>query len=108
MHALTESEIDGCTNQRNRLWSLVVALLIVAQVALAIHQIGHRLNPDLRASDECSLCQFASAMTDGPQALTIVVPTFVVIERLELAPAATPPLPNSVSGFRSRAPPVSV
>lgn len=92
---------------RNRLWSLVVALLLAAQVALGVHQVSHRLNPDLRAGDECSLCQFASAMVDGPQPQAVIVPTFVVVERLEVIAETCPTLRYAVAGFRSRAPPPS-
>ncbi len=107
---MAEPVIDGHTilKPRNRLWSFVVALLLAAQVALGIHQLEHRLHPELSASNECSLCQFASAMLDGPQAPAIVVPTFAFIERLESIPEATPTLGNAVAGFRSRAPPISV
>jgi hypothetical protein len=90
------------------LWSLVVSLLLAAQVALGVHQLEHRLNPDLVTSDDCALCHFASAATAGPEPQIIVPPTLTMVERIEFTLPTLPLIARDVAGFRSRAPPVSV
>ena len=91
-----------------RWWFFLVPLLLAAQVALGVHQLEHRLNPDLLAGDECAVCQFASTMAPAPEPMAIVPPAelfFAVLlpEAVQaLRPAASP------AGFNSRAPPAAL
>src|SRR5690349_18710773 len=90
----------------SRSWRLVVIpLLLVAQLALGIHQIQHRLNPDLAAGDDCALCHFASSMAAAPAAPVIVLPLMVVIAIVLLPATLLPQLARAPLPFRSRAPP---
>ncbi len=93
------------TIKHSRLWSLAIALLMAAQVALALHSLHHQIKPDaLAASEHCTLCQVASTM--APPVVLAVIPVgeafavadvFVPAHLIAAAPAAA---------FRSRAPPL--
>jgi hypothetical protein len=92
--------------RRHPFWAMVAALLLVGQVALGIHQLEHRLNPDLLAGDDCAVCQFASTATAGPAPIDVVVPVVFTYERRIPAAQDLAPAVRRVSAFRSRAPPV--
>jgi len=91
--------------KHSRLWSFAIALLMAAQVALALHSLHHQIKPDaLVAGEHCTLCQVASTLAPPPVVLAVipvgeaiaVADEIVPLERLTAAPAAA---------FRSRAPP---
>lgn len=91
--------------RRGRLWSFLAALLLVAQVGLGVHQLQHRLNPDIIASDDCTLCHFASHATPGPEPVVVLPPVLVVAEVVALPAQDLLDAQRSAAGFRSRAPP---
>lgn len=94
--------------KHTRLWSFAIALLVAAQVALALHSLHHQIKPDaLVAGDQCTLCQVVSTMAPPPVVLAVipvgeaiaVADEIVPLELLTTAPTAA---------FRSRAPPQSL
>ncbi len=93
---------------RGWLWSFLVALLLAAQVGLGVHQLQHRLNPEIIANDDCKLCQFASQATEGPEPIVVLPPALVVAEVIALSAQAVRTAQRPVAGFRSRAPPIGI
>ncbi len=108
MFTLEREMTTPSKRRRPWLWSLVVSMLLAAQVALGVHQLEHRLNPDIVTTDECALCHFASASTAGPEPQAVVPPTLNVVEYVEPAAQTLPLTARRVAGFRSRAPPTSL
>ena len=95
--------------RRSRLWSFVVPLLLLAQLALALHQLNHRIHPEITGlGNDCTLCHFASNMAAAPEPTTFVPPVLSASDRIVAAPQAAPRQNWSTSGFRSRAPPLPV
>ena len=94
------------TLRRSCVWTAVAVMLLAAQFGLAVHQLEHRLHPDIATiADDCIACQFASTLSDGPSVDAAVMPididlgTLVPGTHLFLRPQ------QLQSGFRSRAPP---
>lgn len=94
--------------KHSRLWSFAIALLMVAQVALALHSLHHQIKPDaLAAGEHCTLCQVAQTMAPPP----VVVAVIPVGEAIAVADEIVPlHLAAAVrtAAFRSRAPPLPV
>jgi hypothetical protein len=92
---------------RLRLLAWIAPVLLLAQLALAIHQLEHRALPDAVApAHECVLCNLASGAMPPPTPLAILPP--------DLGPAAHAPFAATAYGcargaapFLSRAPPPS-
>ena len=90
---------------RQRLRSLAVAILLVAQCTLALHQLGHHSSASAAAGDTCVLCQLTSTMAASPDAVAVTPSLHFVVERrgpeslTQLIPA------RLNAGFLSRAPP---
>jgi hypothetical protein len=96
------------TLKQSRFWSVLVTLLMAAQLGLAFHSLEHTFDSGLPANDHCALCQVASTMASGPAAEPIAAPSLYAF--VTVAAVITPLLRTSASpaGFRSRAPPVIV
>lgn len=96
------------TLKHTRFWYAAVALLMVAQLALAFHSVEHKFDIAPPLGDHCALCQVASTMAPGPSAELIAAPTLHALTHV--APRAVPQPRNlpSPAGFRSRAPPAVV
>ena len=95
--------------KQSSLWSFVIALLVAAQFALAVHTLEHKFNPDLAAQgEECALCQVASTMAPGPATEPLATPNFYVFVSVLAFISPLPCAVASPAGFRSRAPPLSV
>lgn len=94
--------------KRSGFWGFAIALLMAAQLGLALHAFGHKFSLDaLAATDNCALCKVASTMEPAPD-VVIVAPVFqtCTVAHISLQPL---PLPAAaVAGFRPRAPPTSV
>ena len=101
----TSGNISAFIKIRGWLWSFLVALLLAAQVGLGVHQLQHRLNPDVVASDDCKLCQFASHATAGPEPIIILPPSLIIAIIITLSAQSFFTAQRSTAGFRSRAPP---
>lgn len=89
-------------------WSVMIALLMAAQIGLALHSVEHKFSSDAATvQDHCALCKVASSMAAAPAAPPIapveyvlaIVDPFVVASLVSAAPAPA---------FRSRAPPITV
>lgn len=91
---------------RSRLWSVVVAILMTMQLALAFHTLEHKFN--LTQTDDCALCQVASNMAPGPSAAPLAAPNLYTIVRVIVPMAPLPCATVSPAFFHSRAPPISV
>ena len=69
---------------RGRLLAWVAPLLLLAQVALAIHQLEHRVAPDaLAVAHECVLCNVVTGAAPPPAPFVVLPPDF--------GPAVHPP-----------------
>ena len=96
------------TGLRARLWAFVLPLLIVAQLALALHDLSHKLHPAANnVRGDCVLCHVASNMVAPPEPTAFVPPTFFVTEQKQVAQQDAAVQSRSTAGFRSRAPPLS-
>lgn len=104
----TSGNISALIKSRGWLWSFLVALLLAAQVGLGVHQLQHRLSPDVVASDDCKLCQFASQATPAPDPIVILPPVLVVAAILAFLARDLLAAQHVAAGFRSRAPPVKI
>lgn len=94
--------------RRSPLWVLVASVLLLAQFALAFHQLNHRAHPGATFGDSCTLCQVVTNMGAAPAPFVIVPPTLTIGGyALALAPQALRQS-RPASGFHSRAPPHSV
>jgi hypothetical protein len=94
--------------KQSRFWAFAIAVLVAAQLALALHSFEHRFNPDVFKADECALCQVASTMAAGPASVAISLPNFeFFVRELGFVAQATRPVIHP-AGFSSRAPPLSV
>jgi hypothetical protein len=97
----------GLRFQGSRLWAWAVALLVVAQLGLLLHQ--HHPSRDLyRGGDECTLCQVVSTLGAGPAAPVLVLPVFVVLGAVVLPVHTALRAARLSLSFRSRAPPASI
>jgi hypothetical protein len=94
--------------KQSRLWSIAVAVLIAAQVALALHGVEHKFDLGAPPSDHCALCQVVSTLAPGPAADPIAAPTLHELTRVAAVFAPQPRIFPSPAGFRSRAPPTVV
>ena len=95
------------TGLRGRLWAFVLPLLIIAQLALALHDLSHKLHPTASTvGGDCVLCHVASNMVAPPEPTAFVPPTFTVAEQSQVAQQSAPTQSWSTAGFRSRAPPL--
>lgn len=91
---------------RARFLAWVTPVLLLAQIALAIHQFEHRVAPDaVSVSHECVLCNVASGAAPPPAPFVILppdlgqaVPLHAIADALCCTQVASP--------FRSRAPPI--
>lgn len=101
----TSGNISAFIKSRGWLWSFLVALLLAAQVGLGVHQLQHSLSPDVVASDDCKLCQFASHATTGPEPIVILPPSLIIAVIVTLSAQVFFTAQRSAAGFRSRAPP---
>ena len=95
-------------SRRSGLWTWVIALLVAAQFGLLIHQSQHHLNPAVRTSDDCTLCQFAQAMAAAPAGPIVVLPVLVLLGTVIFEPRTAPRDARIALPFRSRAPPGSI
>jgi hypothetical protein len=92
---------------RGRLLAWIAPLLLLAQFALAVHQLEHRITPDaLSPAHECVLCNVATGAAPPPTPFVILPP--------DLGPDLPPVVAADeacctlvASPFRSRAPPLS-
>lgn len=94
------------TIKPSRLWSLAIALLMAAQVALALHSLHHQIKPDaLAAVEHCTLCHVAATIAPPPVVLAVIPVGEAIAVADVCAPlalvAAAPAAP-----FRARAPPL--
>jgi hypothetical protein len=94
--------------KQSGLWSVLVALLMAAQLALAFHGVEHKIHPGLLQGDECALCQVASTMAPAPTAEPVAAPSLYASILVDSIVKALPRVSASPAGFRSRAPPSSV
>ena len=95
--------------RRADLWSFVVSLMLLAQLALAAHGLNHRVHPEAaRLGGNCALCQFTSNMAPAPEPDILAPPRLSVGEYIAAAEQTPPRQSRSTSGFRSPAPPPSV
>jgi hypothetical protein len=88
-------------------WRVLVVILLAAQFGVGLHQIEHRLKPDVVADDTCVVCQSAANMHAGPEPVTFVPPVAALIDRVQPFSAISPEQPFRLSGFRPRGPPRS-
>ena len=94
--------------KRSGFWAFAIALLMSAQLGLALHSFEHKFRPDaLAATDNCALCQVAATMAPAPD-VTIAAPAFQAFAVVHHTLQPVPLSAAIVTGFRSRAPPVSV
>jgi hypothetical protein len=92
---------------RRRFLAWIAPVLLLAQLALAVHQLEHRIAPDaLSPAHECVLCNATNGAAPPPAPIAILppdlgpdLPTSVVADAACCAHVATP--------FHSRAPPIS-
>lgn len=92
-------------SRRARFLAWVTPVLLLAQIALAVHQFEHRVAPDAATvAHECVLCNVASGVAPPPVPFTILPPDLgpglrlhVVADAACCAHVATP--------FSPRAPP---
>ncbi len=97
------------TLRRSCIWAAIAAVLLTAQIGLAVHQLEHRLHPDIAAiADDCTACQFSSALSDGPPANAVIMPIGIDLGTLAPGSHVLLGLRKSPAGFHSRAPPYTV
>ena len=92
---------------RARFLGWVTPVLLLAQIALAIHQFEHRVTPDaVNVAHECVLCSVASGAAPPPTPFVILppdlgpaVPLYAIADAICCTQIASP--------FQSRAPPPS-
>ncbi len=95
--------------RRGRLWSIAIAMMLLAQFALAFHGLNHRIHPEAASlGGDCALCQVASNMAPAPESVTLAPPALSVGEYIAVAEQIAPRRSWPTAGFRSRAPPLSV
>ncbi len=85
---------------------LLSLLLVLGQLALALHQIEHRLTPIAPDQAPCGICAIADHMGDAP-APVAVLPTGAWSSVLFSALADQRPDIARPAEIRARAPPVS-
>lgn len=93
--------------RRGRLLAWIAPLLLLAQVALAVHQLEHRMSADAAApGHECVLCNAPGGAAPPPEPFAVLPPDFA-----SKAPASTVAdaacCAHIGTHFLSRAPPVS-
>lgn len=92
---------------RARFLAWVTPILLLAQIALAIHQFEHRVSPDaVSVAHECVLCSVASGAVPPPALFVILPPDLGPAVRLH-AIADAICCTHFASPFRARAPPLS-
>jgi hypothetical protein len=92
---------------RSRFLAWVTPILLLAQIALAVHQLEHRIAPDaLTVAHECVLCNVTTGAAPPPAPFVILPPDFgpaVPADAVLDAACCT----HVATAFLSRAPPVS-
>ncbi len=92
---------------RAKFLAWVTPILLLAQIALAIHQLEHRVTPDaISTAHECALCNVAAGAAPPPAPFVILPPDLgpaVPLQAIASALCCT----HVASPFRSRAPPIS-
>lgn len=90
---------------RSRFLAWVAPILLLAQLALAIHQLEHRITPDAQTvAHECVLCNVAAGAAPPPEPFVILPPDLG--PDLPVATVADAACCAHVdTHFRSRAPP---
>ncbi len=90
---------------RSRFLGWVTPILLLAQLALAVHQLEHRIAPDAQtAAHECVLCNVVAGAAPPPEPFVILPPDFG--PALPIAFVADAACCDHVdTHFRSRAPP---
>ncbi len=90
---------------RRRFLGWVAPVLLLAQLALAVHQFEHRVTPDAQTvAHECVLCNVAAAAAPPPEPFVILPPDLgPVLPVAFVADAAC--CGHADTHFRSRAPP---
>ena len=59
---------------------LMLLLALLAQLALVLHQLEHRQDPDAATpSADCTICHFAAGMTPPPEPMAVRPPTFGIL-----------------------------
>lgn len=92
---------------RGRFLAFVAPILLLAQLALAVHQLEHRNAPDaLAPAHECLLCNVASGAAPPPTPIVVLPPDFAPDRPLP-AVAAVACCSEGAAPFRSRAPPAA-
>lgn len=62
---------------RSRFLAWVAPVLLLAQLALAVHQLEHRIAPDaVTAAHECVLCNVATGAAPPPEPFVVLSPDF--------------------------------
>jgi len=95
-------------NWRSRFLAWVTPILLLAQLALAVHQLEHRIAPDVvTTAHECVLCNVNSGAAPPPTPFVILPPDLghktlvhAVVDAACCTHVGTP--------FHSRAPPAFV
>lgn len=94
--------------KRFRFWSVLVALLVAAQIGIALHVVEHKFTGDAAAAQEhCTLCKVTTAMAAAPAAPAIA-PAEYSIGIADTCVAALLFTAAPTAAFRSRAPPTAV
>lgn len=91
-----------------RLLTFVAPILLLAQIALIVHQFEHRVDPDLATpAHECALCSIANSAAPPPTPFVFTPPSLEAVP--VLWPVAVALRIGYVgSSFYSRGPPLSV
>src|SRR5688500_7443773 len=91
---------------RAKFLAWVAPILLLAQIALAVHQLEHRVTTDaISTAHECVLCNVAGGVAPPPAPFAILPPDLgppVPLHAITAAACCTHVAPP----FRSRAPPV--
>lgn len=95
------------TTWRHKILLWVAPLLLLAQVALAFHQLDHKIAPDAVASaHECVLCNVSAGAAPPPEPFAILPPDLGVQQRAPFIVQVADKTPGAWH-FHSRAPPFS-
>jgi hypothetical protein len=93
---------------RRRFLAWVTPVLLLAQLALAVHQLEHRIAPDaLTVAHECVLCSVTSGAAPPPVPFVILPPDFGRAVPVHAA-FDTACCTQVAAAFQSRAPPTFV
>lgn len=94
--------------RRSRWVSFAAAFLLVAQFALALHELNPGAHNDAALGNDCAVCHFVSNWTAGDAPPAYVPPSLVFGDAVFVAEKTVSLLSQPTAGFRSRAPPRSV